>query len=203
MDAWMTDWTTNKWMNEWHMKVKEWMVGWINKYMNERMNDWKRNEWIDEWKNEWMSDWLGGWLHSFKWMNEHEKTGRRMNWFKNSNYNRHCTTAHTLTVISIPENCKKIRTGIISVKIGSIDYHLNEHHLTLPNILPDFPRISSRLSAFFFWGIKLLPVLWAATKIILVNHVSTCNVLATNINPQIFWTKLFTTHHQKLLLFTA
>ena len=31
--------------------------------------------------------------------------------------------------------------------------------LTWPNILPDFPRISSKLSAFFFWGIKLLPVL--------------------------------------------
>ena len=31
--------------------------------------------------------------------------------------------------------------------------------LTRPNILPDFPRMSSKLSAFFFCGMRLLPVL--------------------------------------------
>lgn len=45
--------------------------------------------------------------------------------------------------------------GTYSVKV----LFLSSVLLTRPNILPAFPLISSKLSAFFFCGIKLLPVL--------------------------------------------
>ena len=37
--------------------------------------------------------------------------------------------------------------------------------LTKPNSVPLLPRINSRLSAFFFWGMRLLPVLQSNSKV--------------------------------------
>jgi hypothetical protein len=48
--------------------------------------------------------------------------------------------------------------------------------LTCPYMRPALPRISSRLSAFFFWGIKLLPVLKEQEAQLSPIHEKMCNI---------------------------
>ena len=80
---------------------------------------------------------------------------------------------HTFKVICIPAHCKG-RGDLNENKIYPLTKILKNNYdkseatfllklafslHTRPNIRPDFPLMSSKLSAFFFCGIRLLPVL--------------------------------------------